>query len=266
MASSVKKAVIPAAGLGTRFFPVTRAVSKVMLPILSIPTIEFAVRELKSSGVSNIAIIVSELNSDIHQYFESAHDFDIEFILQEKANGLGDAILQAEKWVNGESFCVVLPDDVIFNENPTIKDMLEIHYQFRSSVIALKTVEAEKVPFLGIVESQEIDKSMHRINRCVEKPQLADAPSNLAIIGRYIFTNDIFGYISNTSKGALGEIQITDAINAQVMKNSVFGYEFPGEHFDTGNPDGLLQASIAYAVKDAEKAPRLIDFIKSLNI
>ena len=266
MSSSVKKAVIPSAGLGTRFFPVTRAVSKVMLPILSVPTIEFAVRELKNSGVIKIAIIVSELNSDIHKYFESVHDVDIEFILQEKANGLGDAILQAEKWVNGEPFCVVLPDDVIFDESPTIEEMIKIHSQFKSSVVALKAVEPEKIPFLGVVESQEIDKSMHRINRCVEKPQLADAPSNLAIIGRYIFTNDIFGYISNTPKGALGEIQITDAINAQAVKNSVFGYKFPGEHFDTGNPDGLLQASIAYAVKDVEKGPRLISFIKSLNI
>ena len=266
MTSSVTKAVIPAAGLGTRFLPVTRAVSKVMLPVFNIPTIEFAVDELKKSGINSIAIIVSNSNPDVQKYFESADDLKIEFILQEKANGLGDAILQAEKWVNGESFCVVLPDDVIFDETPTIKDMVSIHSQYGSPVVALKTVESERIPFLGIVDSQQIDSSIHRINKCIEKPKLGDAPSNFAIIGRYIFTNDIFEYIKQTTEGVLGEIQITDAINTQAIEKSVYGYEFPGEHFDTGNPTGLLEASIDLAVRDPEKAPGLIDFIKSLNL
>ena len=266
MESRVGKAVIPAAGLGTRFLPVTRAVSKVMLPVFNIPTIEFAVTELKKSGINSVAIVVSSLNSDVQKYFEGTADVQVEFILQEKANGLGDAILQAEKWVNGESFCVVLPDDLIFGEITTIKQMISIHSKYESTVLALKTVEDDRVPFLGIVESQQIDSSIHRINKCVEKPKLLDAPSNLAIIGRYVFTNDIFDYIKQTTEGALGEIQITDAINAQANDKSVYGYEFPGEHFDTGNPAGLLEASIALAVRDPEKAPDLINFIKSLNL
>ncbi|MAT08242.1 MAG: UTP--glucose-1-phosphate uridylyltransferase [Chloroflexi bacterium] len=266
MESRVGKAVIPAAGLGTRFLPVTRAVSKVMLPVFNIPTIEFAVTELKKSGINSVAIVVSSLNSDVQKYFEGTADVQVEFILQEKANGLGDAILQAEKWVNGESFCVVLPDDLIFGEITTIKQMISIHSKYDSTVLALKTVEDDRVPFLGIVESQQIDSLIHRINKCVEKPKLLEAPSNLAIIGRYVFTNDIFDYIKQTTEGALGEIQITDAINAQANEKSVYGYEFPGEHFDTGNPAGLLEASIALAVRDPEKAPGLINFIKSLNL
>ncbi|MFL2751119.1 MAG: UTP--glucose-1-phosphate uridylyltransferase [Dehalococcoidia bacterium] len=266
MESRVGKAVIPAAGLGTRFLPVTRAVSKVMLPVFNIPTIEFAVTELKKSGINSVAIVVSSLNSDVQKYFEGTADVQVEFILQEKANGLGDAILQAEKWVNGESFCVVLPDDLIFGEITTIKQMISIHSKYDSTVLALKTVEDDRVPFLGIVESQQIDSLIHRINKCVEKPKLLEAPSNLAIIGRYVFTNDIFDYIKQTTEGALGEIQITDAINAQANEKSVYGYEFPGEHFDTGNPAGLLEASIALAVRDPEKAPDLINFIKSLNL
>ena len=266
MESRVGKAVIPAAGLGTRFLPVTRAVSKVMLPVFNIPTIEFAVTELKKSGINSVAIVVSSLNSDVQKYFEGAADVQVEFILQETANGLGDAILQAEKWVNGESFCVVLPDDLIFGEITTIKQMISIHSKYESTVLALKTVEDDRVPFLGIVESQQIDSLIHRINKCVEKPKLLEAPSNLAIIGRYVFTNDIFDYIKQTTEGALGEIQITDAINAQANEKSVYGYEFPGEHFDTGNPAGLLEASIALAVRDPEKAPDLINFIKSLNL
>ena len=266
MESIVGKAVIPAAGLGTRFLPVTRAVSKVMLPVFNIPTIEFAVTELKKSGINSVAIVVSSLNSDVQKYFKGAADVQVEFILQETANGLGDAILQAEKWVNGESFCVVLPDDLIFGEITTIKQMISIHSKYDSTVLALKTVEDDRVPFLGIVESQQIDSLIHRINKCVEKPKLLEAPSNLAIIGRYVFTNDIFDYIKQTTEGALGEIQITDAINAQANEKSVYGYEFPGEHFDTGNPAGLLEASIALAVRDPEKAPGLINFIKSLNL
>ena len=266
MESRVGKAVIPAAGLGTRFLPVTRAVSKVMLPVFNIPTIEFAVTELKKSGINSVAIVVSSLNSDVQKYFDGTADVQVEFILQEKANGLGDAILQAEKWVNGESFCVVLPDDLIFGEITTIKQMISIHSKYDSTVLALKTVEDDRVPFLGIVESQQIDSLIHRINKCVEKPKLLEAPSNLAIIGRYVFTNDIFDYIKQTTEGALGEIQITDAINAQANEKSVYGYEFPGEHFDTGNPAGLLEASIALAVRDPEKAPDLINFIKSLNL
>ena len=266
MESRVGKAVIPAAGLGTRFLPVTRAVSKVMLPVFNIPTIEFAVTELKKSGINSVAIVVSSLNSDVQKYFEGTADVQVEFILQEKANGLGDAILQAEKWVNGESFCVVLPDDLIFGEITTIKQMISIHSKYDSTVLALKTVEDDRVPFLGIVESQQIDSLIYRINKCVEKPKLLEAPSNLAIIGRYVFTNDIFDYIKQTTEGALGEIQITDAINAQANEKSVYGYEFPGEHFDTGNPAGLLEASIALAVRDPEKAPGLINFIKSLNL
>ena len=176
MESIVGKAVIPAAGLGTRFLPVTRAVSKVMLPVFNIPTIEFAVTELKKSGINSVAIVVSSLNSDVQKYFKGAADVQVEFILQETANGLGDAILQAEKWVNGESFCVVLPDDLIFGERTTIKQMISIHSKYESTVLALKTVEDDRVPFLGIVESQQIDSSIHRINKCVEKPKLLDAP------------------------------------------------------------------------------------------
>ena len=266
MGSSIKKAVIPAAGLGTRFLPVTRSVSKVMLPVFNIPTIDFAVTELKKSGINSLAIVVSGLNSDIQKYFESVADMQIEFILQEEANGLGDAILQAEKWVNGESFCVILPDDLIIGETPTIKQMISIHSRHDTAVLALKSVEDERVPFLGIVESQQIDISTHRITKCVEKPKIEDAPSNLAIIGRYIFTNEIFEYIKQTTKGALGERHITDAINAQAMEKDVYGYEFPEEHFDTGNPAGLLEASIGYAVRYPEKAPGLIKFIISLNL
>lgn len=265
MPTTIQKAVIPAAGLGTRFLPVTKAVSKVMLPVLNTPTVEFALNELIKSGLTKVAIVVSNQNTDIRRYFHGNNDVQIEYIVQESADGLGDAILQTKQWINDEPFCVLLPDDLIFSNKPTIKTMIDIYSQFNSSVIALKQVGNEMVPFLGIVESYQIDESIDQIIKCVEKPRLENAPSNQAIIGRYVFTPDIFEYIERTKKGALGEIQITDAINSQADNGSVYGYKFSGMHFDTGNPLGLLKASVYLTLQDQNESVHLKEFIRSLK-
>ena len=282
---SVRKAVIPVAGYGTRFLPVTKAVPKFMLPIIDYPAIHFALEEATNAGLDQIILVMSSGQELAGRYFDrlpaleqaleqqgkremldkiiAISDMaDIHFVTQEKQLGLGHAVLTARAFVGNEPFAVFLPDDMIWSNQPTIGSMVNIMAKHNGSVIAVKEVPDEAVSSLGIVDPKPVGDRVSEIVGMVEKPRLEDAPSNLAIIGRYLLTPEVFDALEEVEPGALGEIQLTDAIDMVRATQSVFAYEFPGDHFDIGTPPGLLKASVYSALHREDMAT---DFRKWLN-
>jgi len=281
----IDTAIIPVAGLATRFLPVSKQVPKALLPILNKPMIELAIEEAYLSGIKRIIIVMGPDQSSIKDYFENDYieafkqrvsfkdqqlekfveiinSIEVLYIVQEQPLGLGHAILQAESYIETNSFCVFLPDDIIFGDSPCMSDMIEIYKEFSVPVLAIKEVDDKKIPFLGIVDVNKYKKDIYKIIEMIEKPRLEEAPSNLAIIGRYVLPSSVFTELKNIKPGANGEIQITDAL-VKIMKHTGFnGYKFPGTHFDIGNPIGLLQASVHTATNDSQYGE---DFINWMN-
>ncbi len=281
----VRKAVLPVAGFGTRFLPATRAVPKALLPILDTPPIHHAVREASEAGIEHVTIVVSQRQEAIGHYFgrfgELEHALertakaevlelmlgipemaDISYVYQHEQRGLGHAVLSARSIVGDEPFALLLPDDVILGGPSVTGRMIELHTERGASVIALREVPDEMVPSLGIVEAEHVDERTYEVRSLVEKPALEDAPSNLAIIGRYVLTPEIFDALSVTDSGAGGEIQITDAMANLRETQSIYGYEFPGVHFDVGTPLGLLKASVHTALQRKELSTDLRDWLE----
>lgn len=288
MGGSVRKAVIPAAGLGTRFLPATKTVPKVMLPVLDIPTLHLVVAEAAAAGIERVAVVVSATDEAIESYFQPnpaleaalrdsgkpdlaeavrviADLAEVETLIQDQPRGLGHAVSVATDWVGDEPFAVLLPDDLIWADGPTIGEMIALHDRLAATVLAVKQVPDEAVPGLGIVGAENMGERLYKVKEMVEKPALKDAPSNLAIIGRYVLTNEIFEALDKTAPGALGEIQITDAIAALIPTSGVYAYRFPGDHFDVGVPAGMLEAAIHLALTRPEMAPRLRRYIAGLS-
>ena len=282
----ITKAVIPVAGLGTRFLPATLTIPKSMIPILDRPPIHYCVKEASHAGIDHVIFIISKGQESIVEYFDKNTDLekvlktrnqinilktlqeistfaDISFIVQETQLGLGDAVLQSRKNIGTSPFAVFLPDDLILSDTPTIKSMIEIHNKTGGMVLALKHVSPEQIPNLGIADIEKINGAIN-IRQVVEKPPLDKAPSDLAIIGRYILTPNIFDAIEASQTGALGEFQLTDAIQALIPSTSCIGYQFPGEHFDVGIPLGMLKASIYTALKKNDVSSDLKQWIKSI--
>ncbi len=269
---TVRKAVIPVAGFGTRFLPATLSVPKNALPVFDMPSIHFCVEEAARAGIEEIVFIVSKNQEAIPRYFEALPELEraleargsvstldmvrrigslakITCVAQTEQKGLGHAVLMARDAVGDEAFAVFLPDDVIWSERPTIGGMIEAHQRTGGFAVAVKEVADEAVPNLGIVDVGGESGRSPRIVGMVEKPSLEDAPSNLAIIGRYVLGAEIFETLENVEPGALGEVQLTDGIAAHLERPGVFGYRFEGEHHDVGTPLGMLKASIAAALK-----------------
>jgi len=283
---SVTKAVIPIAGFGTRFLPSTLSVPKVMIPILNKPPLHFAVEEAATSGIDHVILIVSENQRSVLKYFqpntevenlletrgnyellrsikEISHLADISLVIQGDPLGLGHAISLSKSQVGNESFAVLLPDDFIESENPTIGKMIDISADNDGFVIALKKVKREQIPHLGIVGMTPQKNSLFaEINSMVEKPSVSEAPSDIAIIGRYILPPAIFNEIEELSPGALGEIQLTDALSGLLSTHSCLGFLFPGHHFDVGTPTGLLKASTYLALKRDDIRPQFTEWIR----
>ncbi|MCH7593101.1 MAG: NTP transferase domain-containing protein [Chloroflexi bacterium] len=275
--------------MGTRFLPVTRAVPKVLLPVLDRPLIQYAVAECAAAGIDQIAFVLSPGAGVVADYFrpnklleralEERGDearlaqqreinslAEITVIEQTDAKGLGHAVLMARDFVGDEPFAVLLPDDLIWSDTPAIAQLARISGKYGGSVVAAKRVPQEAIPNLGIIDAELIDEpdasGVHRVRGLVEKPPLAEAPSDLAIIGRYVLTPGVFDRIESGAAGALGEIQLTDAIAAAIGSEPVHACEFEGDHIDAGTPHGML-AAIVY---EARRRPDFSDAIAALGL
>lgn len=270
----VRKAVIPVAGLGTRFLPATRSVPKILLPVLNVPVIEYAVRELAASGITDIALVMSPGMESVADYFDEQADLvrtlenrgnmelaakqleigklaRVSTFYQHEARGLGHAVLMAQDFVEGEPFAVVLPDDVIWSQTPATKQLIDVRSAHGGSVVAALEVPDEVVSKKGIIDGDPVSERVVSVKGLVEKPALEDAPSNLSIIGRYVLEPAVFDHLSREQAGAGGEIQLTDAIEATIGTLPVHACRFEGHHADTGNPGGMLEAALYEAGKDA---------------
>jgi len=267
----IRKAVFPAAGFGTRFLPATKASPKEMLPIVDIPLIDLAVREAKASGINEIIIVTGRGKGAIEDYFDKSYelerelcekgktdlctivrqiynDIQVVYVRQKEMKGLGDAVLTARSIVGDEPFAVLLADDVIFSKKPCIKQMIDVFEKKKGSVLAVKKVSKEEISSYGVINPKNIEDKIIEAKETVEKPKADKAPSDLAIIGRYIFTPRIFDFLEKTVPDNNGEIQLTSAISELCKEEKVFGYLFEGERFDAGNKLGFLKATVKAAL------------------
>jgi len=283
MSDDVKKAIFPAAGLGTRFLPATKASPKEMLPIVDKPMIQYGIEEAIACGISEFIIITGKHKRNIEDHFDYAFELEdklkksgkekllaeinrlseinIAYIRQGYALGLGHAILCAKPFVKDEPFAVILSDDIIPSEEPLLSDMIKLYQKLKSPILALEKVPANEVNRYGVISGVKERDNVFRINSLVEKPDPENAPSNMAIIGRYILTPDIFDILEKIKPGKGGEIQLTDAINLLLQKRPVYGYLFEGKRYDAGDKLGYLKATVDFALMNNELAE---DFRKYL--
>ncbi len=283
MNASVKKAILPAAGLGTRFLPATKASPKEMLPIVDKPQIQYAVEEALSCGIEEFVIITGKHKRAIEDHFDSAYELEerlrnsgkdrlleeinklshvkFAYIRQRFPLGLGHAILCAHPFVKDEPFAVILSDDVIDPDYHLLREMIEVYEEVRSPVIALEEVPASETHRYGIIDGVR-EGDVYRISDMVEKPPQGSAPSNLAIIGRYILTPDIFEVLRGQTAGAGGEIQLTDALRSLVQRRPIYGYPIKGKRYDAGDKLGYLKATVDLALKNRELSAEFSEFLK----
>ncbi len=290
MTKKIRKAVFPAAGLGTRFLPATKASPKEMLPLVDKPLIQYAVEEACSSGVESILIVTGREKSSIENHFDIS--YELESVLQEKgkteflkmvhaisdicrisytrqkqALGLGHAIYQAKDFSENEPFAVLLADDVVDAEKPALKQMIEVFEKYDAPVIATMQVSGEAISRFGVIDAEEVAPNVFKIKDMVEKPKFEDAPSDLAIIGRYILTPDIFDAIERTEKGAGGEIQITDAMQLMLKEGKPFyAVKLEGTRHDAGDKLGFLIATVEFALKRADLGEDFRNYLKTLDL
>ncbi|WP_297512760.1 UTP--glucose-1-phosphate uridylyltransferase GalU [Thermococcus sp.] len=264
----VKKAVIPAAGLGTRLLPITKSMPKEMLPVINRPVIHYVVEEAIKAGIDDILIITGKGKRAIEDYFDRNFELeyylrergkerelelvreisemvDIYYVRQKKPLGLGDAILHAEKHVNGEPFAVLLGDDIIVSERPGIGQLVEVYERFNAPVLGVETVEWEAVEKYGIVAGEEVESGLYKVKDLVEKPKKEEAPSNVAIVGRYVLTPEVFDALREVKPDKRGEIQLTDALRLLVGNGrSMYAKTIEGKRYDVGTPEGWLRANV----------------------
>lgn len=242
----IRKAIIPAAGLGTRLYPITNVIPKEMLPILQRPAIEYVVNEAIASGIKEIGIVINNKKEIIKQYFNASAN--IHFIYQDKPKGLGHAVLQAEEFIGDEPFAVLLPDEIIDSRTPCIKQLIDIHNVCESNtVLGVQRVKLKDVSKYGIIETNKIDNKILEVNNLVEKPAVFKTPSTFAIMGRYILTPKILDILKTTKPGKNNEIQLTDALKELLLYEDIKAYHFDGTRFDVGTQEGLLNANIYYS-------------------
>jgi UTP--glucose-1-phosphate uridylyltransferase len=274
MSDEVRKAIFPAAGLGTRFLPATKASPKEMLPIVDKPMIQYGIEEALACDISEFIIITGKNKRSIEDHFDYAfeledklkksgkeklleeinrlNEINLAYIRQGHALGLGHAILCAKPFVKDEPFVVILSDDIIPVEETLLLDMIKLYRKLKSPILALEKVPAQEVDRYGVISGAEESANVYRIDGLVEKPEPRQAPSNLAIIGRYILTPDIFDILEKAKPGKGGEIQLTDAINLLLKRRPVYGYLFTGKRYDAGDKLGYLKATVDFALKNPE--------------
>jgi UTP--glucose-1-phosphate uridylyltransferase len=294
MTSKVRKAVFPAAGLGTRFLPATKASPKEMLPLVDKPIIQYGVEEALHSGIQNMIIVTGRGKSAIEDHFDVSFELehtleskgkkemlsavraisdmiDVSYVRQKEALGLGHAVLRAKELVGNEPFAVVLADDVIDSEVPCIRQLLDVYEFYGASVVALMEVPKDQIHNYGVVDAEPVPHNgtkdrLYRIRNLVEKPKAEDAPSNLAIIGRYILTPEIFTSIEETGPGAIGEIQLTDGLRHLLRSRPIYGFRFDGQRYDAGDKLGFLKATVEFALKREDLGNPFRAYLKGLNL
>ncbi|MBV7274772.1 UTP--glucose-1-phosphate uridylyltransferase GalU [Clostridium thailandense] len=285
---SIKKAIIPAAGLGTRFLPATKAQPKEMLPIVDKPTIQYIVEEAVASGIEEILIITGRNKRAIEDHFDKAVELedelknsnkeellelvqgisnmvDIYYMRQKEPRGLGHAISRAKTFVGDEPFAVMLGDDVVDSKTPCLKQLMDCYDRYKTSILGVQQVRKEDVFKYGIINGLELENNVYKVNNMIEKPKVEEATSNIAILGRYIITPKIFEMLEKTKPGKGGEIQLTDALKELSKYESVYAYCFEGERYDVGDKFGFLRANIEYALKRDELREELIPYLLSLK-
>ncbi len=283
----IKKAVITAAGWGTRFLPLTKSQPKEMLPLLNKPLIQYSVEEAVACGAELVVIVTSIGKKPMEDYFDRAFELeqalerqgktklteeirrlsdmaDICYVRQKEQLGLGHAVLTTKRVVGNEPFLLLLPDDIFEQREKVLQQMVDVHERYGGSVISIKEVNEKDVHRYGIIKSRKVEERVHEIEELVEKPSSVEAPSRMAIMGRYVITPDIFVALENTPPGRNQEIQITDALRNLAQKGRLRGFEFEGERYDAGTLQGWLETNLAFALKDPEVGPKLREFIAKL--
>ncbi len=284
---SIRKAIFPVAGRGTRFLPATKAQPKEMLPIVDKPTVQYGVEEAIDSGIEGIIMVTGRNKRAMEDHFDISYELeeelkkgnktdllrlvqdisamvDIHYIRQKESRGLGHAILCARSFIDNEPFAVLLPDDLIVSKVPCLKQLIEVYKEYRTTVIGVQKVPAEDVSKYGIVSCKQVDDKVYKINDLVEKPEPDKAPSNMAIIGRYIITPSIFEHIENTEPGKAKEIQLTDALKSLMHNEAMYAYEFEGKRFDVGDRIGFLQANVEFALHRDDLKEEFANYLKEI--
>ena len=285
----IRKAVFPAAGLGTRFLPATKASPKEMLPLVDKPLIQYVIEEAVASGIESILIITGRDKGAIENHFDISFELEqmlkergkddlfaqiraisdiahISYTRQKQALGLGHAIYQAKDFVGNEPFAALLADDIVDGEKPALQQMVDVFEKYNAPVIATMQVAGEDISRFGVIDADEVEPNVYKIKDMVEKPAYADAPSDLAIIGRYIFTPDIFAAIEQTTAGSGGEIQITDAMRILLKERPFYAVKLEGKRHDAGDKLGFLIATVELALKRADLGNEFRTFLKNLNL
>lgn len=285
----IKKAIIPGAGLGTRFLPATKAMPKEMLPILDKPTIQYIVEEAARAGIEDIIIVTGRHKRAIEDHFDSQKELEmvlkekgksellekvqystelanIFYVRQKEQKGLGHAISSARQFIGNEPFAVLLGDDIVESEVPAVKQLIDVYEETGHSVIGVQEVPEADTHRYGIIDPLTKNGRQYEVKKFVEKPAQGTAPSNLAIMGRYVLTPEIFDYLKTQKEGAGNEIQLTDAIERMNNDNQVYAYDFEGERYDVGEKLGFVKTTIEYALKDDSMREELTRFIKELGL
>jgi UTP--glucose-1-phosphate uridylyltransferase len=283
----VKKAIIPAAGLGTRFLPATKAQPKEMLPIVDKPTIQYIVEEAVASGIEEILIITGRNKRAIEDHFDKSVELEMEleasgkkellntvrsisnlaevyYIRQKEPKGLGDAILCAKTFVGNEPFAVMLGDDIVDSSYPCLKQLIDVFDEYNTTIIGVQEVPMEDVYKYGIVNGVFIEDDVYKVKDLVEKPSINAAPSNIAILGRYIISPQIFEMLEKTKPGKNGEVQLTDALKLLLGKEAIYAYKFKGKRYDVGDKLGFLQATVEFALKRDDIKDQFKAYLKSI--
>ena len=283
----IRKAVIPAAGFGTRFLPATKAVPKEMLPIIDKPTIQYIVEEAVAAGIEDLLIITSRGKDALVNHFDKAFELEsvlerdgkeemlaaargvsdkinVHFIRQQEQKGLGHAVLYAKSFIGNEPFAVMLGDDVVISDKPCIGQLMEQYDNCGATVLGVQKVGMEHVSKYGIVDCEKVDGRLYELRGMVEKPKREDAPSDIAVLGRYVITPAIFNCLEKTPKGAGGEIQLTDALVMLAQKEKMYAYNFEGKRYDIGSKQGFLQATVDFALARPDLKDEFSDYIKSI--
>ena len=290
MKQKIRKAVFPAAGLGTRFLPATKASPKEMLPLVDKPLIQYGVEEAVASGIESILIITGRDKAAIEDHFDISFELEqvlkergkikeynavraisefakITYIRQKQALGLGHAIYQAKDFVGDEPFAVMLPDDVMDSETPALKQLIDVYEKYNAPVMATMRIEGEAISRFGVIDAEEVEPNVFKIKDVVEKPKYEDAPSDMAVIGRYIFTPELFDALEKTKPGAGGEIQVADGLRTLLKKGRpYYAVKLEGTRHDAGDKLGFLIATVEFALKREDLGADFREYLKSLNL